>query len=75
MSNVDINVDRRTDRQKIGRLYRTLLQAGAIKIVFMSVVCQTGYVAKLGQYKLGYKLTVNSGYYVQALKVMVSIFP
>ena len=30
MSNVDINVDRRTDRQKIGRLYRTLLQAGAI---------------------------------------------
>ena len=36
MSNVDINVDRRmdglTDRQKIGRLYRTLLQAGAIKI-------------------------------------------
>ena len=36
MSNVDINVDRRTDRltdgQKIGRLYRTLLQAGAIKM-------------------------------------------
>ena len=40
MSNVDINVDRRTDGlmdgrtdgQKIGRLYRTLLQAGAIKI-------------------------------------------
>ena len=31
MSNVDINVDRRTDGQKIGRLYRTLLQAGAIK--------------------------------------------
>ena len=30
MSNVDINVDRRTDGQKIGRLYRTLLQAGAI---------------------------------------------
>ena len=37
MSNVDINVDRRltdgwTDGQKIGRLYRTLLQADAIKI-------------------------------------------
>ena len=32
MSNVDINVDGRTDGQKIGRLYRTLLQAGAIKI-------------------------------------------
>ena len=32
MSNVDINVDRRTDGQKIGRLYRTLLQAGAIKM-------------------------------------------
>ena len=44
MSNVDINVDRRTDRrmdglmdgwmdgQKIGCLYRTLLQAGAIKM-------------------------------------------
>ena len=32
MSNVDINVDRRTDGRKIGRLYRTLLQAGAIKI-------------------------------------------
>ena len=43
MSNVDINVDRRTDGltdgltdgrtdgQKIGCLYRTLLQAGAIK--------------------------------------------
>ena len=31
MSNVDINVDGRTDGQKIGRLYRTLLQAGAIK--------------------------------------------
>ena len=39
MSNVNINVDRRTDGltdgltdgQKIGRLYRTLLQAGAIK--------------------------------------------
>ena len=31
MSNVDINVDRRTDGRKIGRLYRTLLQAGAIK--------------------------------------------
>ena len=35
MSNVDINVDRRTDGwtdgQKIGHLYRTLLQAGAIK--------------------------------------------
>ena len=31
MSNVDINVDRRTDGQKIGRLYRTLLQAGVIK--------------------------------------------
>ena len=30
MSNVDINVDGRTDGQKIGRLYRTLLQAGAI---------------------------------------------
>ena len=38
MSNVDINVDRRTDGltdrrtdgHKIGRLYRTLLQAGAI---------------------------------------------
>ena len=40
MSNVDINVDRRTDGltdgrtdgQKIGCLYRTLLQAGVIKI-------------------------------------------
>ena len=32
MSNVDINVDRRTDGRKIGRLYRTLLLAGAIKI-------------------------------------------
>ena len=36
MSNIDINVDRRmdgrTDGQKIGRLYRTLLQAGAIKM-------------------------------------------
>ena len=36
MSNVDINVDRwtdgLTDGQKIGRLYRTLLQAGAIKM-------------------------------------------
>ena len=31
MSNVDINVDRRTDGRKIGRLYRTLPQAGAIK--------------------------------------------
>ena len=31
MSNVDINVDGRTDGRKIGRLYRTLLQAGAIK--------------------------------------------
>ena len=32
MSNVDINVDRRTtDGRKIGRLYRTLLQAGAAK--------------------------------------------
>ena len=33
MSNVDINVDRRTDGRKIGRLYRTLLQAGAIKML------------------------------------------
>ena len=37
MLNVDINVDRRTDGlmdgQKIGRLYRTLLQAGAIKMI------------------------------------------
>ena len=36
MSNIDINVDRRTDGrtdgQKIECLYRTLLQAGAIKI-------------------------------------------
>ena len=32
MSNFDINVDRRTDGRKIGRLYRTLLQAGAIKM-------------------------------------------
>ena len=35
MSNFDINVetdgDGRTDGRKIGRLYRTLLQAGAIK--------------------------------------------
>ena len=31
MSNVDINVDRRMDGRKIGRLYRTLLQAGATK--------------------------------------------
>ena len=29
MSNVDINVDRQTDGRKSGRLYRTLLQAGA----------------------------------------------
>ena len=34
MSNVDINVDRRTDGRKIGHLYRTLLQAGVIKRVF-----------------------------------------
>ena len=37
MSNVDINVDRwmdgLMDGRKIGRLYRTLLQAGAIKMV------------------------------------------
>ena len=41
MSNFDINVDRgtdglmdgRMDGQKTGRLYRTLLQAGAIKIM------------------------------------------
>ena len=32
MSNVDINVGRWTDGRKIRRLYRTLLQAGAIKI-------------------------------------------
>ena len=38
MSNVDINVDRRTDGQKIGRLYRTLLQAGAI----IKKACATG---------------------------------
>ena len=31
MSNFDINVDRRTDGRKSGRLYRTLLQAGATK--------------------------------------------
>ena len=36
MSNVDINVDRRTDGRKIGRLYRTLLQAGAIKTSLLS---------------------------------------
>ena len=52
MSNVDINVDRRTDGltdgltdgrtdgrtdgQKIGCLYRTLLQAGAIKTIMLS---------------------------------------
>ena len=43
MSNVDINVDGRTDGRtdgltdggKIGRLYRTLLQAGAIKMVLV----------------------------------------
>ena len=54
MSNVDINVDRRTDGltdgltdgrtdgwtdgQKIGRLYRTLLQAGAIKSTLSGVM-------------------------------------
>ena len=37
MSNVDINVDRRTDGRKIGHLYRTLLQAGAIKMAVMDV--------------------------------------
>ena len=37
MSNFDINVDRRTDGRKIGRLYRTLLQAGAIKIMLFKV--------------------------------------
>ena len=41
MSNVDINVDRRTDGQKIGRLYRTLLQAGAIKRKNSGVARQT----------------------------------
>ena len=39
MSNVDINVDGQTDGQKIGRLYRTLLQAGAI----MTYKWQHGY--------------------------------
>ena len=33
MSNFDINVDRRTDGRKIGRLYCTLLQAGATMIL------------------------------------------
>ena len=45
MSNVDINVDRRTDRQKIGCLYRILLQAGAIKtntLVSATVSSDTG---------------------------------
>ena len=37
MSNVDINVDGRTDGQKIGRLYRTLLQAGAIKRIYSKI--------------------------------------
>ena len=44
MSNVNINVDRRTDGrtdgQKIGRLYRTLLQAGAIKIKYEQIMLQ-----------------------------------
>ena len=35
MSNIDINVDRRTDGQKIGCLYHTLLQAGAIKMTLI----------------------------------------
>ena len=43
MSNDDINVDRQTDGltdgRKIGRLYRTLLQAGAIKIHYNIHVC------------------------------------
>ena len=47
MSNVDINVDRRTDGQKIGRLYRTLLQAGAIKIL-----CKRGEIAPKEQFLL-----------------------
>ena len=50
MSNVDINVDRRTDwrtdgrtdGQKIGRLYCTLLQAGAIKIHFRIGLVRSG---------------------------------
>ena len=57
MSNVNINVDRRTegrtDGQKIGRLYRTLLQAGAIisdkdifkthlrEVYIMMILCDT----------------------------------
>ena len=40
MLNVDINVDRRTDGQKIGRLYCTLLQAGVIK-KYMHILAHT----------------------------------
>ena len=36
MSNVDINVDRRMDGRKSGCLYRTLLQAGATKNIYLS---------------------------------------
>ena len=40
MSNVNINVDRQTDGRKIGCLYRTLLQAGAIKSKGCSTIGQ-----------------------------------
>ena len=51
MSNVDINVDRRTDGRtdgltdgrKIGRLYRTLLQAGAIKTNLLGLIDDSYY--------------------------------
>ena len=46
MSNVDINVDRRTDGRtdgrKIRRLYRTLLQAGAITIYSFGILRMAG---------------------------------
>ena len=60
MSNVDINVDRRTDGrtdgwtdgQKIGCLYRTLLQAGAIKMLLLHTLTMWGSdVASLVEFR------------------------
>ena len=48
MSNVNINVDRRTDGQKIGRLYRTLLQAGTIIMFKLNSMYWQKLVQKLG---------------------------
>ena len=47
MSNGDINVDGRTDGRKIGRLYRTLLQAGAIIIFLSAAVVVDRFVCKI----------------------------